>query len=301
MNVPAAFALGSASHTGHVRVNNEDDYLLGALLQPAGELLLCAVADGMGGAAGGAEASRAALRGLGTTVLDDESREPLAERLDGGFRAAAARVHEQALAVPALHDMGTTLTVLCLTPGRATVGHIGDSRLYRVRGGQAEQLTDDHALRVPTNVLTRCIGGGQAECEPDFHGFDTLVGDRFLLLTDGVWAVLADADVGRIAAAGAPQLAAEALVAAALGAGGPDNATAIVVDVTATAPSERSRAIELPRDERPDARSVWPRAESLRPPVWPWLAFAAALLLILAVGLRWGLDWDPITWLRRHW
>lgn len=301
MNVPEAFEIGSASHTGHVRLNNEDDYLLGSLLAPQGDLLLCAVADGMGGTAGGAEASRAALRALGSTVLDGASEVPLGERLEHGFRAAAERVFEQAGAVPALRDMGTTLTALCLSPGRAAVGHIGDTRLYRVRGGVTEAVTVDHAVRAPENLLTRCIGGGQSECDPDFDAFETEAGDRYVLLSDGVWSVLDGADVGRLAGAQSPQAAAEALVAAALRAGGPDNATAVVVDVVSPSPSGTVREVRLEREERPDARAVWPRPSSLRPPVWPWLVLAAAVVLVGVTGLRWGLGWDPWAWLQQHW
>lgn len=300
MNVPEAFNLGSASHTGHVRFNNEDDYLLGALLPPTGDLLLCAVADGMGGAAGGAEASRTALRALGSAVLDGATGESIDQRLHQGFRSAATRVFEQAEAVPALADMGTTLTALCLSPGHAAIGHVGDSRLYRIRPDAAEALTVDHAVRAPENLLTRCIGGGQAVCEPDFEVIETRAGDRFVLMTDGVWSVLESEDVGRIARREDPQQAAESLVAAALRAGGPDNATAVVVDVLSESASAQRRELELDREERPDARSVWPRPRSLRPPVWPWLVLTAAILLGTLAALRWWWGWDPWAWLQQY-
>ncbi|MCA8976704.1 MAG: protein phosphatase 2C domain-containing protein, partial [Planctomycetes bacterium] len=237
MKVPGAFAVGAASHTGRIRVNNEDDYLLGSHRPDRGELLLCAIADGMGGAAGGAEASRTALRALGSTVLDGSDTRAVAARLEVGFQRAAERVFEQATAVPALRGMGTTLTALCLEPGHASVGHIGDTRLYRLRGGGAEVLTTDHALREPDNVLLRCIGGGQVDCNPDFAAVETAVGDRFVLVTDGIWSVLTPARLGALGGRDTTQVAAEALVAAALEAGGPDNATAVVVDVLTVAPS----------------------------------------------------------------
>lgn len=301
MNVPAAFVLGSASHTGNVRLNNEDDYLLGALLPPDDELLVCAVADGMGGTAGGAEASRAALRALGSTVLDGESSDSIGDRLEDGFRAAATRVAEQAAAVPALRDMGTTLTVLCLSPGRAVVGHIGDTRLYRVRSGNAESLTVDHAVRAPESLLTRCIGGGQTECEPDLDAFDTAAGDRFVLLSDGIWGVLETGDIGPLAGRESPQTAAEALVAAALRLGGPDNATAVVIDVVSPSASAEICEIDLEREERPDARALWPRSQSLRPPVWPWLALAVAIAVTAIAGLRWGFGWDIWAFVTKRW
>lgn len=297
MQVPTTYALGSASHTGHVRVNNEDDYLLGAIDPERGGMLFCAIADGMGGAAGGAEASRTALRALGSTVLDGASDLPLMARLTEGYRQAAQRVFEQAIAVPALRDMGTTLTAICFEAGRARIGHIGDTRLYRVRAGTAEAMTTDHAVREPENLLLRCVGGGQSSCEPDFVEIETAPGDRFVLVSDGVWSVLTFERLASLAARDGPQAAAEALVAAALGCGGPDNATAVVVDVLSTEPPMATASIELASDERPGARATWPRPRSLRPPLWPWLALFLALILSVVAALRWWGGIDVLTWL----
>lgn len=289
MKLPSSHAVGAATHTGKVRLVNEDDYLLGAFTPPTGNLLLLAVADGMGGVAGGAEASRMALRALGSAVLDAASGLAIEARLQAGFQAAATRLHEHATAVPALREMGTTLTALCLTPGEGRLGHVGDTRLYRLFGGELELLTEDHAVRQPDNVLTRCIGGGRADCEPDVATFRTRVGERYLLLTDGVWSLLTAADLVRVCVRDTPQAAAEALVRAALRCGGPDNATALVVDVLAVAPAATAVDALLPRDERPDPRADWPRAVALRRPVWPWFVLCAALAVAGAAALReWG-------------
>jgi len=301
MKLPASFAIGAASLTGSVRVANEDDYLLGAVLGPSTETLLCAVADGMGGAAGGAEASRASLRALGAAVLDGATDAPVEQRLRAGFRAASVRVAEEAAAVPALRDMGTTLTALCLGPGHAWFGHVGDTRLYRLRDGAFELLTKDHAVREPDNLLLRCIGGGQSAGEADTGEFATCAGDRFLLLSDGIWSVVQDADLRRLSAGPAPQAAAEALVAAALLAGGPDNATAVVVAVLSTAPSETTAEIELPRDERSDRVATWPRPVSLRTPWWPWLVLTAAAAMTIHAAVRWWAGIDGWVWLRSLW
>ena len=289
MRVPKWLAVGVCSHPGHVRRHNEDDYLLGALVGTG--TLLAAVADGMGGLAGGAEASRSSLRALGAMVLDGGSSTPLAERLLAGYTAAGERVRDEAAAVPALRDMGTTLTALCLADGQALVGHIGDTRLYRVRRGHCEVLTVDHAVREPDNLLTRCIGAGQPTCTPDHAAIPVRAGDRFLLVSDGVWSVLATALFARLAAASGPQAAAEALVGAALAAGGPDNATAIVVEVVSAAADADTVDVDLPRHERPSERQSWPPARSLRPPRWPWLLLLGAALVALDVvtrGLGWG-------------
>lgn len=287
MKLPRGFDVGTATHTGWVRANNEDDFLVGSLPTPvSGGPLLCAIADGMGGAAGGAEASRIALRALGTAVLDGESSAPLDLRLRRGFDSASERVFAEASSVPALRDMGTTLTALCFQGGRAQIGHVGDTRAYRCHAGQCERLTTDHAAREPDNLLLRCIGGGKDHSEVDYATFAVRPGERYLLLSDGVWSTVPETTLGRLAARGAPQGVAEALVAEALAAGGPDNATAVVVDVLE--PSARgTRDVDLPRDERPTGRELWPRPVSLRPPVWPWVVWVAAALLLLAAVVRW--------------
>jgi len=299
VKLPAGRAVGVASHTGSVRVHNEDDYLLGALLPGPPGLLLCAIADGMGGAVGGAEASRLALRALGARVLDGADPAPVEQRLRAGFQLAAARIAEQAASVPALRDMGTTLTALCLQAGSASAGHVGDTRLYRLRGGECVQLTTDHAVREPDNLLLRCLGGGQAQVEPDCFSVDLRAGDRFVLVSDGVWSAVPAAGFAALAARGEPQAAAEALVAAALRAGGPDNATAVVVDVRGPdggAPVDAP----LPREERPARAPAWPKPLSLRAPRWPWLLLVVAAAFVGLTVLRAWFDVDALAWLLRR-
>ena len=282
MKIPAHLRVGACSHPGLVRTANEDDYLLGAL--PDGTFF-AAVADGMGGLAGGGEASRTALRAAAATVLDGQGSADVAARVRQGFRAAAARVHEASQAVPALREMGTTLTTLCLRGEQASIGHVGDTRLYRVRGGRCERLTEDHAVREPDNLLTKCIGAGADHVEADHDTVPAAPGDRFVLASDGVWSVLPESVFARLAARGAAAAAAEALVAEALAGGGPDNATAVVVDVVGAAASGVVE-VELPRHERPDERAAWPRPRSLRRPWWPWLAWLVGMLLVLHAVLR---------------
>jgi serine/threonine protein phosphatase PrpC len=295
VKVPSGFDVGVCSHTGNVRGNNEDDYFLGSA--PDG-VFLCAIADGMGGVAGGAEASRTALWALGTAVLDGASLLTYEQRVREGFAAASVRLFDAAAAVPALRDMGTTLTALCFFDGAVRLGHVGDTRVYRHRGGVWEQLTTDHAVREPSNMLLRCIGGGHATTEVDQAEWKTEPGDRFVLVTDGVWAVVPDDVLRRLGAGPAPQAVAEALVAAALAAGGPDNATAVVVDVVASKAAAPNREVDLPRDERPGDRDQWPKAVSLRPPVWPWVLLTLALVWLLHAGLRSAFGLDALAWLQ---
>lgn len=288
MKVPANLRVGVCSHTGLVRTGNEDDYLLGALPTPGP--FFAAVADGMGGLAGGAEASRTALRAAATVVLDAGNKAAVGERLRAGFAAAGQRVFDASQAFPALRDMGTTLTAMCLSEDRAIVGHVGDTRLYRLRDGALETLTVDHAVREPDNLLTRCIGAGQATVDADLAEFPLAAGDRFVLVSDGVWGVLPEASFARLAARGQAEAAAEALVAEALALGGPDNATAVVVDVVDVRQSP-AHEVPLAREERPGERAAWPRPTSLRSPAWPWLLWlVGALLLTHAVLRRSGVD-----------
>jgi serine/threonine protein phosphatase PrpC len=293
--LPPGYRIGVAFHTGLVRLHNEDDYLLGSLPSGPG-LLLAAIADGMGGVAGGAEASRIALRSFAACVLDEQTSQPVAERLVRGIASACAQVAEQADAVPALRGMGTTLTAVCLADHTAHLVHVGDTRAYLRRRGQLQQQTQDHAAREPENLLLRCIGGGLLAVQPDCLQLELRNGDRFLLLSDGVWGVV-DADrLAELAAGADPQVTAERLVAAALDAGGPDNATAVVVDFQPAA-AGAGVAVELPRRERPGLASFWPPPVPLQRPRWPWLFIALAVVMAGLAWLRgvWGID--GLAWL----
>lgn len=294
MKLPRGIALGVATHTGLVRATNEDDYLIA---DGGDGGLLCAIADGMGGAAGGAEASRSALRAFGVAVIEPPAGAAPATRIAAGYAAACRRVREQALDVPALADMGTTLTAVLLLGDEVHLGHIGDTRVYRLRGGELVQLTQDHALREPDNVLTRCIGGGQVDATPDIGAVPLQRGDRLLLVSDGVWSVVPAPLLAR-ALAQAPQAAAEQIVRAALAAGGPDNATAIVV---ASAEAAGGTTVELPREELARVTELTRVVRSLRRPAWPWLLLVAAVLLALLALARWYRDLLPWPWLQALW
>lgn len=310
MNLPEGLAVGVCSHTGLVRGGNEDDYLLAMpALSPVTHAssspdspsddrstdtdesrLVAAVADGMGGAAGGAEASRTALRALGAALLDVGTEPRADERMRLGFRLANTRVFESAAAVPALRDMGTTMTALWIEGDQAVFGHIGDSRLYRVRAGDVEALTVDHAVTEGESLLTRCIGGGQVACDSDDGRVELARGDRFVLCTDGVWNVVSASDFAAICRGRDAQETAEALVRRALDEGGPDNATALVLDVRDLGSVDRVD-VPLPVHERPGARAMWPAPDSLRAPIWAWLVLTVALLLLAYATLRWlGID-----------
>ena len=309
MNVPARFRVGVATHTGVVRSTNEDDYLL--LAPPAAGApfaLVTAVADGMGGVTGGAEASRTGLRGFASGLLggpdqgaSDTGIPALEAAVRRAFAGACARVHQQSRLVPALRDMGTTLTAIAFTDATAVIGHVGDTRAYRLRGGQLEQLTIDHAASEQQNRLLRCIGGGQSEETPDLLATELLPGDRFLLCSDGVWSTVGQPRIAEALQRLDAQPAAARLVQLANAAGGPDNATALVVHVGPVpigTGSGDAVEVDLPAEESSRAAELSRRAGGARAPLWPWLLLAVAAVVVAAVLLDLLFEVDLWLWLR---
>lgn len=299
MKLAATWSVGVDTHTGRVRTANEDDYLVLAPATAAGEptRLLLVVADGMGGVTGGAEASRAAVRALSAAFLSGTVDGDARARLEEGFARACAHVAEMSREHPRLRDMGTTLTALHLTGDRAVLGHVGDSRCYRWRRGEAaEALTVDHAVRGVEHRLTRCVGGGRDTEEVDVHEFEVRPGDTFLLATDGLWDQVSEAEIGDALAQRDVQTGAEALVRAALARGGPDNCTALIV--RAHAPSDaggRVRPVDLPPRETPRALSLDGPLPDLRAPRWPWAVLVLALAIAGAAAARLLAGWSPFA------
>jgi len=206
-----------------VRERNEDSGYAGRGLY--------AVADGLGGHPGGDIASAAAIRAL--IRYDEQAGEDQdpEETLWQAFASAAEAVAKAAAAQPDLAGMATTLTALLRSGDRVVLGHIGDSRAYRLRDGQLAQLSQDHVTEVPVfgSAMTRCIGAGSNE-GPDVTGHDARPGDRWLLCSDGLYGVVSDALIYRALAAGTPAAAVDVLLERADAAGSPDNVTVIVID-----------------------------------------------------------------------
>ena len=235
------------SHTGR-RTNNEDSFTC----QPG--LGLYAVADGMGGYEGGEEASRLAVEALEqffTKVrADDQATWPyaadpersLAENLIAvGVRLANQRVLDKK--VGPLSKMGSTVAALVLDGDEAVIGHLGDSRVYRLRGSRLEALTSDHSLYAElkatgadlppkaeypyANVITRALG--LEDPALDLRRENILAGDVFLLCTDGLVEKLPDVEIARLMRLRDPRAACAALVEAAFARGTKDNITCVVV------------------------------------------------------------------------
>ncbi len=230
----------SQSDVGRARRENQDAH--GEFQSRAGERLLV-VADGMGGHVGGATASRICVETLGAALVDTDA--PPDARLRRGLALANARIRETAERQPELAGMGTTAVALLFgADGRAWLGWVGDSRAYRWRGGELEALSTDHSvvaewvragiLRADEaenhprrNELLRALGANE-ELESEVTELDVRAGDRFLLCTDGLSAVVPSAEIAAVVAFEEPELAAKKLVAMANERGGPDNVTVVV-------------------------------------------------------------------------
>jgi serine/threonine protein phosphatase PrpC len=229
MTALISFTAAAVSDAGQVRQNNEDAVYSGRWL--------FAVADGLGGHAAGELASAAAIEALQAYDRDIDPTEAL-KTLGRAIREANAEIARRAAENPVRRGMGTTLTAVLLTGDRLAVAHIGDSRAFRLRGGQLRQITEDHVMgNLVSNAgslaefIVRFLDG-RPDRSPDLILRDLQPGDRYLLCSDGLSPVVADAAVlGVLAAAADPDAAVRELVALAEGEGAPDNVSVIVIDV----------------------------------------------------------------------
>ena len=252
--MPLSWAV--TSHAGLRRSANEDSYCV----RP--ELGLFAVADGMGGHVAGEIASRIAIDAIAAFVQEThgadrnrtwpfpfETRYSIeANRLKAALHLANRRLAQEMAGTEGLRGMATTASALLITGDRVALAHVGDSRVYRLRGGRFEQVTQDHSwveeqvragsLSVTDarhhpwrNVVTRALAGGE-DPEIDVRDLTLEGGDRWLVCSDGLSGVVGDDRLGEIVGVEGPlQGICDELVAAANAAGGPDNITALMLQV----------------------------------------------------------------------
>ncbi|WP_194165134.1 PP2C family serine/threonine-protein phosphatase [Pseudactinotalea sp. HY160] len=235
--MPLGFRWAVQSDVGTVRTNNEDS----AFASP-GVLVL---ADGMGGHAGGEVASVVATNRFARI---DPGGGDIPAQLTGAGRETRAALHAMSVADPSLETMGTTAIALVSDGARLLAGHIGDSRLYLLRGEELFQVTTDHTHvqylvdsgqihpeQVATHpyraMLLRSLDDQPGGTDLDLIEVDASAGDRLLLCSDGLSDYVAVPVIGRLLAAGTPDQAAAALVARALADGTRDNVTVVVADV----------------------------------------------------------------------
>ena len=228
------------SNVGRKRRHNEDSYVSAPPV--------FAVADGMGGAQAGEVASGIAANTVAETASDPSASPE--ERVVALIKAANLRVHERASSDASASGMGTTMTVALLgDDGVVTIGHVGDSRAYRLRNGRLEQLTDDHSLvaelvrrgeltpeeaavHPQRSVITRALGT-EADVDVDVFSVHAQDGDLYLLCSDGLSTMVDAGTIQDILERNRQRLdaAAHALIKAANDRGGDDNITAILFAV----------------------------------------------------------------------
>jgi len=303
---------------GRVRRRNEDSFVL--------DPPLFAVADGMGGAQAGEVASRLAAAAFREYHAADRL-EP-AERVEAIIQEANRRIFERARTDSEASGMGTTVTAAILTNGRVSIGHVGDSRAYRVRNGELEQLTEDHSLvadlmrsgrltpeeadaHPQRSVITRALGT-DAEVDVDMVTVDVEPGDLFLLCSDGLTTMVPEEDILRILQeADTLDAAARTLVRAANSGGGEDNITVVLFRVQGDEAIEETLVAAPPADaaeepnELEDTLTDLPPVAKVEPPVqeprprrrrshWGrrilWGALGLAFVALILGGALFGLS-----------
>ena len=255
MRIREALEIVSETHPGMLRAHNEDS----VAAEPDHGLVV--LADGMGGYNAGEVASGIAVTVMGAEITprlehaspierDEETGEELAVMLlSAGIHKANASIYQAAHSQSQYAGMGTTIVSALFYDNRVVVGHVGDSRLYRLRGDKLDLITRDHSLLQEQidsgmisvesarhsknkNLVTRAVGI-EDEVVPEIHLHDVEIGDIYLLCSDGLNDMVEDEDIESIlyAMQGNLPLAAEQLIQIANDNGGRDNVSVILIKV----------------------------------------------------------------------
>ncbi len=245
--------VSAISNVGRVRGNNEDRVGLWA----REGVVLAVVADGMGGAAAGEEASRLVLEAIqaeflgavrGSETLRALSDDEIADKLRTTIRRANRAIIERAEEYPAYQGMGTTVTLAFVRSPRVIIAHVGDSRAYLINGknGWINQVTDDHsfveallasghitheqaAVHPMRNVLYRALGQVE-DVEADLYSRELAEGDWLVLCSDGLTRHVKPFEIAQFATCSTtPAEAAQALIDLANQRGGEDNISAVII------------------------------------------------------------------------
>jgi serine/threonine protein phosphatase PrpC len=263
---------------GRQREHNEDNFLVDK------KLGLFVVCDGMGGHAAGEVASALAVRTLHEEIKRESdllsdyarggagaarvSKRDILNMLEFAVNRASSRVHAEAAKDEKKRGMGTTLVSLLVIGTTAFIIYVGDSRIYLLRDGVLEQLTEDHTVRnelvkkrkmsreqveriAQKNAITRAVGVYE-HAEPDTLVLDLVQGDRFLLCSDGLCGYFEEdlETLGRLLSNPNADTAARSLIDAANEQGGKDNITSVIVTVgdAATRDATRAKQLQLKRE-----------------------------------------------------
>ena len=247
----AGIEMASLSDVGRQRANNEDSFLYWEPdsddeFRRKGSLAI--VADGMGGYEGGQEASRLAVETV-RSVYDRAFQRDPQQALISAFEAAHAGIQRYASEHTQFQGMGTTCTAVSILGRQLCFAHVGDSRLYLVRGAAITRLTRDHSYvgrlvesgivrsedaesHPQRHILTAALGSGR-EVVPDAPERPLALesGDALVLCTDGLWSLVGEQELASTVRSATPAESCLALVQMALERGGPDNVTVLILRI----------------------------------------------------------------------
>lgn len=293
------------SDVGMRRSNNQDSYavtIAGDLESWRGRGHLFLVADGMGAHAAGELASEMAAKGIPHRYQKAKNLSA-PEALQRAVIETNAEIHRRGKENEEFHNMGTTCCAMTLLPQGAILAHVGDSRIYRMRGQQLEQLTFDHSLVwemreagqlsdnadlaevVPKNIITRSLGPN-AVVKVDVEGpFPLMMGDTFLLCSDGLTGPVKDEEIAGILASLEPDEAARILVDLANLRGGPDNITVVIAKIASSELTNQAEGSEPIRIGGGDEKSK----QKIHPVIWALLGAC----FLAAAGMAATKAWIP--------
>lgn len=256
--------VGAASEPGTVRERNEDlIYVPDQSVVEQSDVVIIAVADGMGGHERGEVAAKIAIDTLLQRFAEADSDDPVLF-IKQAYRAANQTIYDDGSAKGEHNLMGTTLVTAIIRGEDLTVGNVGDSRAYLMRAGRLNQVTTDHSLvaeqvrmgvmtqdeargSTHKNIVTRAIGHRE-RVDVDIFEIKLLPEDRLLLSSDGIHDVLEESEMGEVLAALEPEEASRELISRALNAGSSDNVSAICVWMAPLSVIEPAVPEAAPRD-----------------------------------------------------
>lgn len=294
---PVRFA--ALKDVGVKRSHNQDDFAVQPAVDEAGWEAnghVFVVADGMGGHAVGEKASAKAVRDIPFLYLK-HAHDGVVPAIRRAFQETNAGIFSVGQENPEFRGMGTTATALILRPEGAWVGHVGDSRAYRIRSSKVEQLSFDHSWvweiakrqgidpdelgDFKKNVIIRSLGP-DPEVEVDIEGpHPVQPGDAFLLCSDGLTGVVSPEEIGAVVSVLPPDESVRLLVNLANLRGGPDNITVLIVEVAGGSGDPSPKKAAGPNPIRLYVENWFRRMP------WPFTVIGAGCILAaLSLGLQ---------------
>lgn len=244
MSLKLDYQIGSATHAGKVRLENQDRCASFSLPNSKGCVIL--VADGMGGHKGGSIAAEIATESI-CTVFNKPFRKP-EQALKESLISAQSKMVSRVAKIPEFKDMGTTVSVVCYFNNKVHAAHIGDSRIYKFNSTDTTQISTDHSFvqemirqgvltpkqarnHPDDNVLVRALTASFYDPPDIINPIQPNAGDVFLVCSDGLWKMLTDDEMQKVVINKDAQEAADELVDMANANGGVDNISVSILKI----------------------------------------------------------------------